>query len=54
MFLLNLAHRWTGSSNGVLLQVWSTWVPFAVGKRSAVDLGDAVAEELVLPFDLKL
>lgn len=45
--LLNLAYLWTGSINGVLLQVWSTWLFFAV----LVDLGDAVAEELLLPFD---
>ena len=45
--LLNLAYLWTGSPNGVLLQVWSTWLFFAV----LVDLGDAVAEELRLPFD---
>ena len=45
--LLNLAYLWTGSTNGVLLQVWSTWLFFAV----LVDLGDAVAEELMLPFD---
>lgn len=45
--LLNLAYLWTGSTNGVLLQVWSTWLFFAV----LVDLGDAVAEELLLPFD---
>jgi hypothetical protein len=45
--LLNLAYLWTGSANGVLLQVWSTWLFFAV----LVDLGDAVAEELMLPFD---
>ncbi len=45
--LLNLAYLWTGSVNGVLLQVWSTWLFFAV----LVDLGDAVAEELMLPFD---
>ena len=45
--LLNLAYLWTGSQNGVLLQVWSTWLFFAV----LVDLGDAVAEELLLPFD---
>lgn len=45
--LLNLSYLWTGSSNGVLLQVWSTWLFFAV----LVDLGDAVAEELMLPFD---
>ena len=45
--LLNLAYLWTGSVNGVLLQVWGTWLFFAV----LVDLGDAVAEELLLPFD---
>jgi hypothetical protein len=45
--LLNLAYLWTGSLNGVLLQVWSTWLFYAV----LVDLGDAVAEELMLPFD---
>ena len=45
--LLNLSYLWTGSINGVLLQVWSTWLFFAV----LVDLGDAVAEELMLPFD---
>ena len=31
----------------MLLQVWSTWLFFAV----LVDLGDAVAEELLVPFD---
>lgn len=45
--LLNLSYLWTGSLNGVLLQVWSTWLFFAV----LVDLGDAVADELMLPFD---
>lgn len=30
-----------------MLQVWSTWLFFAV----MVDLGDAVADELMLPFD---
>jgi hypothetical protein len=45
--LLNLSYLWTGSVNGVLLQVWSTWLFFAV----LVDLGDAVAEELMVPFD---
>lgn len=45
--LLNLSYLWTGSINGVLLQVWATWLFFAV----LVDLGDAVAEELMLPFD---
>lgn len=45
--LLNLSYLWTGSVNGVLLQVWSTWLFFAV----LVDLGDAVAEELMVPLD---
>ena len=45
--LLNLAYLWTGSLNGILLQVWATWLFFAL----LVDLGDAVAEELLLPFD---
>lgn len=45
--LLNLAYLWTGSSNGVLLQVWATWLFFAL----LVDLGDAVADQLMLPFD---
>jgi hypothetical protein len=38
---------WTGSINGVRLQVWATWLFYAV----LVDLGDAVADELSLPFD---
>ena len=45
--LLNLSYLWTGSVNGVLLQVWSTWLFFAV----LIDLADAVAEALMLPFD---
>lgn len=45
--LLHLSYLWTGSRNGVLLQVWSTWLFYAV----LIDLGDAVAEELHLPFD---
>ena len=45
--LLNLAYLWTGSLNGILLQVWATWLFFAL----LVDLGDALAEELMLPFD---
>ncbi len=45
--LLNLAYLWTGSLNGILLQIWATWLFFAL----LVDLGDAVAEELMLPFD---
>jgi hypothetical protein len=42
-----LAYLWTGSINGVLLQVWATWLFYAI----LLDLGDAVAEELMLPFD---
>ena len=45
--LLNLAYLWTGSLNGILLQVWATWLFFAV----LVDLGDAVADQLMRPFD---
>jgi len=45
--VLNLSYLWTGSENGVLLQVWSTWLFFAV----LVDLGDAVANEMELEFD---
>ena len=45
--VLHLAYLWTGSINGVLLQVWSTWLFFAV----LVDLGDAVADELMIPFE---
>jgi Transposase DDE domain len=45
--VLNLSYLWTGSENGVLLPVWSTWLFFAV----LVDLGDAVADEMELEFD---
>ncbi len=45
--VLNLSYLWTGSVNGVMLQVWATWLLFAV----LIDLGDAVAEELMVPFD---
>ncbi|MBN1877887.1 MAG: transposase, partial [Anaerolineae bacterium] len=27
--LLNLSYLWTGSLNGILLQVWATWLFFA-------------------------
>ena len=40
--LLNLSYLWTGSLNGVQLQIWKTWLFYAI----LVDLGDAVAEEL--------
>ncbi len=44
--LLNLAYLWTGSLNGVHLQVWATWLFYAI----LVDLGDAVADALTVPF----
>ena len=45
--VLNLSYLWTGSENGILLQIWSTWLFFAV----LVDLGDEIAEELMIEFD---
>ena len=45
--LLNLAYLWTGSINGIQLQIWATWLFYAI----LVDLGDAVANEVGLPFD---
>jgi hypothetical protein len=43
--LLGLAYFWTGSINGVQVQVWATWILYAV----LVDLTDAVAEALRKP-----
>jgi hypothetical protein len=40
--LLGLAYLWTGSINGIALQVWATWLLYAV----LVDLSDAIAEQL--------
>ncbi len=45
--LLDLSYLWVGSNNGVQLQVWATWLYYAV----LVDLGDEVAEELGLPLE---
>ena len=45
--LLGLSYIWTGSLNGLKLQLWGTWLFYAV----LVDLGDAVADEVSLPFD---
>jgi hypothetical protein len=45
--LLGLSYLWTGSLNGIQLQIWGTWLFYAV----LVDLGDSVASELSLPFD---
>jgi DDE family transposase len=44
--LLGLAYLWTGSVNGVQLQVWATWLLYAV----LIDLTDAVAQALNRPF----
>lgn len=44
--LLGLAYFWVGSTNGVQLQVWATWILYAV----LVDLTDDVAETLRKPF----
>ena len=43
--LLGLAYFWVGSDNGVQLQLWATWLLYAV----LVDLTDAVAEALDRP-----
>jgi hypothetical protein len=44
--LLGLAYFWTGSINGVQVQVWASWILYAV----LVDLTDAVAQALNKPF----
>jgi len=40
--LLGLAYLWTGAINGIQLQVWATWLLYAV----LVDLADDVADTL--------
>jgi hypothetical protein len=45
--LLNLSYLWTGSLNGIQLQIWATWLFYAL----LVDLGDAVADRLGVPFE---
>jgi hypothetical protein len=44
--LLGLAYFWCGAQNAVEMQVWATWLLYAV----LVDLSDAVAEALNQPF----
>lgn len=44
--LLGLAYFWVGSFNGIQMQVWATWILYAV----LVDLTDQVAEALHRPF----
>jgi hypothetical protein len=45
--LLGLSYVWTGTSNGIQLQLWATWLLYAV----LVDLSDAVAQELDVCLD---
>jgi len=44
--LLGLAYFWTGSENGVCVQLWATWLLYAI----LVDLTDAVADRLNCPM----
>ena len=41
--LLDLSYLWTGSINGVKLQIWGTWLFYSI----LVDMGDAVAVSLL-------
>ncbi len=43
--LLGLSYLWTGAENGVQLQLWATWLLYAV----LVDLCDDVADHLGVP-----
>ena len=45
--LLGLAYFWVGSTNGIALQLWATWLMYAV----LVDLTDDVADSLTVPFN---
>lgn len=45
--LLGLSYLWTGSVNGIKLQLWATWLFYGI----LMDLADAVADELALPFE---
>ena len=45
--LLGLSYLWTGSINGIKLQLWATWLFYVI----LIDLSDEVANELTLPFD---
>lgn len=42
--LLGLAYIWTGSLNGIKLQIWATWLFYAV----LLDVADNVADELAV------
>lgn len=45
--LLGLSYLWTGAANGIELQVWATWLLYAV----LIDLCDQIAEVKALPLD---
>lgn len=45
--LLGLAYFWVGSINGIMLQLWATWLMYAI----LVDLADDVADSLAVPFN---
>lgn len=45
--LLGLAYFWVGSLNGIALQLWATWLMYAV----LVNLADEVADTLAVPFN---
>ena len=45
--LLGLSYLWTGSLNGIKLQIWATWLMYAV----LVDLSDAVADAVQLSLE---
>lgn len=45
--LLGLSYLWTGSINGVKLQIWATWLFYAV----LVDMADTIADEVGIPFE---
>jgi hypothetical protein len=45
--LLGLSYLWTGAANGIALQVWATWLLYAV----LIDLCDQIAEVKALPLD---
>ena len=44
--LLGLSYLWTGAANGIALQVWATWLLYAV----LIDLCDQIAEVKALPL----
>jgi hypothetical protein len=45
--LLGLSSLWTGAFNGIAMQVWATWLLYAV----LVDLADDVADTLGVPLE---